>query len=651
VAIAAIVTVVATSTTASAVSGRIDQAEAAPDGTLTVVFSAIGLAPGDSIDLASVIATIDGKVVTATAKPIASNEAAPVRRTVLTIDVSAGMRATTPDGTTRIDAAKAAAKAYLAAVPKDVEVGLVTFSDVPSLVVEPTTDRDAVRAGVDALAATDGGTALYDAILLANQTLGATGVRNQLLISGTANDAGTASLTQAGSDLTSSRVTLDAVAINATAAELKDMNALTKAGGGLTISATEAAQLAATFTAAAQSQATSIVITVAVPENVAGTSKTVTIAATAGSAAVGDSTLAILPAVPTITPTGEGDEPIPVNQPGFMSASWFLPVAAGALGIGLFGLLAVAVLASDRHNQQAGRVNRRLSKYSVNHRGSTNAPAIASSGALGQSQVARSAVELAGRFVQSRDVDNNLGAKLESAGVPLRPGEWMLVHVGITIGLGLVFALLSGFTVVATVLGLAIGIIVPYVYLVIKVGRRKARFAAQLPDTLTLLAGSIAAGYSLPQAIDTVVREADSPMSVELNRAIVEARLGVTMEDALENTALRMASLDFGWVVMAVRIQREVGGNLAEVLTSVAATMRERERLRRQVSVLSAEGRLSAVILGALPLLFTVYLVLVRPEYIGTLLSSPLGIALIIGGVFMFVAGTFWLRKVVKVEV
>jgi tight adherence protein B len=102
---------------------------------------------------------------------------------------------------------------------------------------------------------------------------------------------------------------------------------------------------------------------------------------------------------------------------------------------------------------------------------------------------------------------------------------------------------------------------------------------------------------------------------------------------------------------MAIRIQREVGGNLAEVLTNVAATMRERERLRRQVQVLSAEGRLSAWILGALPVVFAIYLILVRPEYVGLLVTTPLGIIMIIGGVLLMIGGAFWLSRVVKVEV
>jgi len=212
-------------------------------------------------------------------------------------------------------------------------------------------------------------------------------------------------------------------------------------------------------------------------------------------------------------------------------------------------------------------------------------------------------------------------------------------------------ALLTGFSILPTLLGLALGLILPFMYLSLKESRRKAAFAAVLPETLQLLSGSLAAGYSLPQAVDTVVRESSGPMAVELNKAIVEARLGVPIEDALDTVARRMDSVDFEWVVMAIRIQREVGGNLAEVLNNVAATMRERERLRRQVDVLSAEGRLSAVILGALPLLFVVYLILVRPEYIGVLVTNPLGIAMIVVGVILLIAGGFWLRKVVTVEV
>jgi tight adherence protein B len=123
------------------------------------------------------------------------------------------------------------------------------------------------------------------------------------------------------------------------------------------------------------------------------------------------------------------------------------------------------------------------------------------------------------------------------------------------------------------------------------------------------------------------------------------------VEDALDEVADRMQSRDFLWVVMAIRIQRQVGGNLAELLTTVAATLREREQLRRQVQVLSAEGRLSAWILGLLPVLFGLYLLITNPEYLSPLISDVLGwIMLGVGAVLMLV-GTLWMRKIVNVEV
>jgi tight adherence protein B len=122
------------------------------------------------------------------------------------------------------------------------------------------------------------------------------------------------------------------------------------------------------------------------------------------------------------------------------------------------------------------------------------------------------------------------------------------------------------------------------------------------------------------------------------------------MEDALEGIAERMESQDFSWVVMAIRIQREVGGNLAELLLTVSDTLRERERLRRQVRVLSAEGRLSGAILSGLPVVFTVFLLLANPQYLAPLVS-PNGLVLIGAAVALLIAGVFWMSRVVKVDV
>jgi tight adherence protein B len=641
-------------TAAPAATGRIDALTPQPSGRLSVVFSGAGLEQGATIDPGSVEVSLNGDIAQSSAKPISNVASAVQRSTMLVIDTSDSMNEPTGGGISKLDAAKAAADAYLNSVPRDVSVGLLTFASTTDVKALPTKDRTAVRAAVKGLT-TSAGTALFDGVVAATQALGTTGVRSILLLADGADGVkSTNTIASASAALVKSKVTLDAVSLANDATGTAQLAQLAKAGGGTVVSTDQADELAAAFEAAAAAQATQVVIDVVVPPALAGKSASVIVRANAGGQTIGDESVALMPAAATAVPTDITEEygPVAVEPvtPGITSQSWFLPVAIAAVGIGLFIMLAVALVSTDRENQTSGRVRRRLSRYSLAARTEPSAP-VATSGALGQSQVARSAVELAGRVTQNRDFDTGLAVRLEAAGVPLKPAEWLLVHLGIAIVTTLVFMLLSGFGVLATIVGLIIGITVPYVYLSYKEGKRKKQFAAQLPDTLQLLAGSLAAGYSLPQAVDTVARESGGPMAVELNRALVEARLGVPLEDAMETTARRMNSVDFAWVVMAIRIQREVGGNLAEVLTNVAATMRERERLRRQVQVLSAEGRLSAWILGALPVVFAIYLILVRPEYVGLLVTTPLGIIMIIGGVLLMIGGAFWLSRVVKVEV
>jgi tight adherence protein B len=165
------------------------------------------------------------------------------------------------------------------------------------------------------------------------------------------------------------------------------------------------------------------------------------------------------------------------------------------------------------------------------------------------------------------------------------------------------------------------------------------------------MAGSLKAGLSLAQALDTVVREGQEPLSGEFRRALVETRLGVPIEDALESIGMRMESADFEWTVMAIRIQREVGGNLAELLLNVAGTLRERDYLRRQVKALSAEGRFSAYILLAMPPGVILYMMAVNPSYLNPLIHTPQGLVLLCGMVLLMGIGALTMKKMVKVEV
>jgi tight adherence protein B len=153
------------------------------------------------------------------------------------------------------------------------------------------------------------------------------------------------------------------------------------------------------------------------------------------------------------------------------------------------------------------------------------------------------------------------------------------------------------------------------------------------------------------QALDTVTKEATPPTSSEFARVLSETRLGMPMDEAMDAMAERIGSEDFKWVVLAINIQRQVGGNLAALLTTVANTLREREQVRRQIKVLSAEGRLSAVILVVLPFALFGYLSLVNPDYIGELTGSTLGRIAIAIALVLIGVGSVWMRKVIKIDV
>jgi len=386
-------------------------------------------------------------------------------------------------------------------------------------------------------------------------------------------------------------------------------------------------------------------LTAARPAHLSSTlaSANLTFVIPAATSSASPSTLA-----PTAQPAAAQPQAAPASKKGEHANRALEVFGLLAIFVGIAGFLAALALNSSVIDARDSRVRRRLSFYTLSGRASRTEPL---STALGDSSVARSAVQIAGRLVGSRDLDVRLGRRLDGAGVPLKPAEWIVVQVASAAVFAVLFGLLGGGSAVAAVLGLLIGIGLPIGYLVIKEGRRTTAFLEQLPDTLQLIAGSLTVGHSLAQAMDAVVREERQPVSIEFNRALVETRLGMPVEDALEGISSRMVSQDFAWIVMAIRIQREVGGNLAEILTTVAATIRERERLRRQVRGLSAEGRLSAWILGGLPPLFATYLILVRPTYIKPLFTDPIGVALLAVMIVLMVTGVLWLSRIVKVEV
>jgi tight adherence protein B len=635
---AALVPAVARAAT-TAETGRIGPIETV-DGRLSLVFTGVGLPPDAGIDPASVQVTVGGIPVASQAALISESGTQQERTAVLVIDVSSSMQGA------GIDGAKQAATAFLDVVPDDVAVGLVTFDSVTTEVVAPTTDHAAVRSAVDDLEAR-GGTALYDGVIDATAVAGTEGLRNLLLLSDGQDADSTATLEDAAAAVAASGVQLDAVALGDNAADyLGELTTLATAGGGSVTTTADPAELAALFEQTAQTIANQVQVTADIPEVLAGRDARVVVTADADGSRLTDSALVSLVVDSGSEPTGTLRPPVPV-PPGLVIPAPLLWAALGALGIGLVVALYFAL--GGFRPEERMHVGRRLSVYSLS--GSAPVKEAETTTVLGESAMARSAVEMANKMVKRRGFEEDLGQRLDAGGVPLRPAEWLLIHFAAAVGGGLLGLVLGRFSLFWGLVGLAVGAVLPLMYLSWARNRRQGRFLSQLPDTLQLVGGSLTAGYSLPQAVDAAARESQDPISTEFDRALVEARLGIPLEEALESVAERMSSKDFYWVVLAIGIQRQTGGNLAELLTTVANTLREREQLRRQVQVLSAEGRLSAWILGLLPVVFALYLVVTQPEYLQPLLRDPLGWILLGLGATLMIVGGFWLSRVVKVEV
>ena len=243
---------------------------------------------------------------------------------------------------------------------------------------------------------------------------------------------------------------------------------------------------------------------------------------------------------------------------------------------------------------------------------------------------------------------------------PFGAGELELAHVSMSVASLVVMisciavvALAIGVLVANTVVGLLLAILVPVgakVWLGRRGARLRQRFTAQLPQTLQMMAASLRAGHSLPRVLDAVSKEVDAPMSDELSRVVNENRLGRDLVESLETVAERMQSRDFVWITGAISAQRETGGNLNEILDQVAGTIRERHHIRMQVMSLSAEGRLSAVILMGLPVVVGAYYALVSADTMSTFVDAPIGKMLLIGSAILYAVGGLWMRSIVDIE-
>ena len=591
-------------------------------GTVTLLVSTDGVPDGTPVDPSKVYVELNGSAVDSTSKLVDAGDID--RSTVIVLDASKSMQ-----GKGKFAAATAAINAFLDSAPEDVSIGLVAFAGKVTTTVAPTIDHADVREalGKIKLAA---GTAVYDGIDEGVKLLTGDGARNLLVLSDGADTGSDATLDVATNDAKTAGVVVDVVSL-AAGADSDALSTVATETGGSVIPADPAA-LTSVFNERAAALDQQLLVTFTAPYG-SGEDANIDVVVDAGGTQYHDTAFATL---------GPGFEVPDVVESGkALIGNKGMLLGAGVLAIGLFGLLAMGLLgAGDNRSQSVKQLEAYFNGAGVGgeKKSKKSRP----------SDLKGSAVSVANKVV-SDDLANRISQRLSGAGSALTPSEWVLVHAGVAFGAGLLGLLMGGIPM--SLLLLLLGIVLPWVYLKLRHGRRLNKFNAQLAQTLGLMAGGLQAGLSLPQAVDTVVREGHEPMAGELRRALVEQRLGVDITDALEGVGERMESDDFNWVVMAIRIQREVGGNLAEILHTVADTLREREYLRRQVKALSAEGRLSGYILTGLPPLIFFYMTFANPDYVRLLYTTLPGYIILGVALFLLGLGSFAMSKLATVEV
>jgi tight adherence protein B len=269
----------------------------------------------------------------------------------------------------------------------------------------------------------------------------------------------------------------------------------------------------------------------------------------------------------------------------------------------------------------------------------------------------------ADRAVSERDWGSSMARDLARADLQLRPSEYLAIRIGVVIGAPLVVYLL-GKTFIPTIDNaialLVAGILgwwIPRFYVNRRKNKRLQAFNDHLADTITLVANALRAGASFLQAIELVVRETQPPISTEFNRVIREVNLGLPFEQALSNMVRRVRSEDLELLTTAITIQHQVGGNLAEILDSIAFTIRERIRIKGEIRTLTAQQRMSGYVVAGLPIGLVVILSVIAPNFMEPMFGPPyiagipLGvIILVLGGVMMLI-GFLAIRKIVDIEV
>jgi tight adherence protein B len=531
-----------------------------------------------------------------------------------------------------LQAAIAAARAFLAGLPEGVAVGVVTFSDQVRVVLQITADRAAVLRALDSIKTTQAGTALYDAVEEAAGMFAGSAQRNILLLTDGKDFGSRNDLPAAVAAAQRAHAATFTIGLQGTSTDFGALETLaTKTGGTFAPAAT--ADLAQVYSelAARLSQQYLILYRSRAP---GGAQVTVSVETPGGK----DSSIVLMPHLATkAAPGREGSKPL-------LAGSWALATVLSLSFIAVFMLLFLPLQGLTRARRE-GVLAARMRAQPAGAPPAHDRAARSLTGWIPDPLV-RGAEHVA----DAAGFRASLDRRLEAAGLPIRAGEILAVSfIGAAI-VGILVAVMLRSVLIAVPLA-AVTAAVPFVLLARAIDRRINALNQQLPDVLLILASSMRAGHSFLQALDTVSKEVGEPSGPEFARVVAEIRLGRPFDEAITAMAERVGSEEFKWAMLAVNIQREVGGNLAEILDTLADTVREREAVRRQIKVLSSEGRLSIRILIALPFLITLYVAKFNPGYMKLLWTTWVGLVMIGVGAFLMLVGVIWARKIVRIDV
>jgi tight adherence protein B len=265
-------------------------------------------------------------------------------------------------------------------------------------------------------------------------------------------------------------------------------------------------------------------------------------------------------------------------------------------------------------------------------------------------QAPSSALPMVDRFVGGTNAGSWLADLIEQSGVATNPGSVITMGLGAGAGLGVLTLLFSHLWLAAFAAAL-VGLALPVVWLKIKRRRRLRRFEEQFPEALDLLSRAIRAGHAFQTAMGMVADELPAPVGVEFKKSFEQQNFGLPLKEALDNQAKRVPIMDVKFFVTAVQIQRETGGNLAEILDNLAHVVRERFKILRQVRVHTAHGRFTGYVLLGLPAFLAVALMFISPEHMKTLFTVKMGQMMVMGAIVMQTIGFIWIRQVIKIEV